>query len=96
MSNRIKVQIYGQTYTLAGELDEAYVQELAKVVDEKMQQVAAATQTVDSVKVAVLAAMAIADELQSLSKERGSRDGMLRERAQQCLTILERALRQSA
>ena len=96
MSNRIKVQIYGQTYTLAGDLDEAYVQQLAKYVDEKMHAVAGATQTVDSVKVAVLAAMAIADELKSQSKEKGDRDVVLRERAQQCLTILERALKQSA
>jgi cell division protein ZapA len=96
MPNRIKVQIYGQTYTLAGELDEAYVQQLAKYVDEKMRAVADATQTVDSVKVAVLAAMAIADELKSQSKEKGDRDDVLRERAQQCLTIVERALKQSA
>ncbi len=96
MSNRIKVQIYGQTYTLAGELDEAYVQQLAEYVDEKMRAVADATQTVDSVKVAVLAAMAIADELKSNGKEKGDRDVVLRERAQQCLTILERALKQSA
>jgi cell division protein ZapA len=96
MSNRIKVQIYGQTYTLAGELDDGYVQQLAKVVDEKMQQVATATQTVDTTKVAVLAAMALADELQSLSKEKGDRDFVLRERAQQCLLILEHALRRTA
>jgi cell division protein ZapA len=96
MSNRIKVQIYGQTYTLAGDLDEAYVQQLAKYVDEKMHAVADATQTVDSVKVAVLAAMAIADELKSQNKEKGDRDVVLRERAQQCLTIVERALKQSA
>jgi cell division protein ZapA len=96
MSNRVKVQIYGQTYSLAGDLDEAYVQQLAKYVDEKMRAVADATQTVDSVKVAVLAAMAIADELKSQSKEKGDRDIVLRERAQQCLTILERALKQSA
>jgi hypothetical protein len=56
MSNRIKVEIYGQSYTMAGDLDEGYVQGLARYVDEKMSAVAAATQTVDSVRVAVLAA----------------------------------------
>ena len=96
MSNRVKVEIYGQTYTMGGDLDEAYVQNLARYVDEKMKAAAAATQTVDSVRVAVLAAMAIADELHSRQQDSGQRDDALRERAKQCLTILERALKQTA
>ena len=96
MSNRVKVEIYGQSYTMAGDLDEGYVQKLARHVDEKMRAVAAATQTVDSVRVAVLAALAIADELHTLRQEKGQRDEHLRERAEQCLTIVERALKQTA
>jgi cell division protein ZapA len=96
MSNRVKVEIYGQSYTLGGDLDEAYVQQLAEYVDQKMKAVAAATHTVDSVRVAVLAAMAIADEYHTLGQEKGQRDVALRARAEQCLTILERALRQTA
>jgi len=96
MSNRVKVQIYGQSYTLGGDLDEEYVQKLALYVDEKMKEVATATQTVDSVRVAVLAAMAIADELHSRQQDTGNRDDTLRERAQHCLTVLERALKQTA
>ncbi len=96
MSNRVKVEIYGQSYTLSGDVDEAYVQKLARYVDEKMRAVAAATQTVDSVRVAVLAAMALADELHTRENDTGHRDDALRERAQQCLTILERALKQTA
>jgi len=96
MSNRVKVEIYGQSYTLGGDLDEEYVQKLASYVDEKMKAVSAATQTVDSVRVAVLAAMAIADELHSRRQDGGQRDDALRERAKHCLTILERALKQTA
>ena len=96
MSNRVKVEIYGQSYTLSGDVDEAYVQKLARYVDEKMRAVAEATQTVDSVRVAVLAAMALADELHTREDNTGHRDDALRERAQQCLTILERALKQTA
>jgi len=95
MSNRVKVEIYGQSYTLGGDLDDTYVQKLARYVDEKMSAVAAGTHTVDSVRVAVLAAMAIADELHTLQQEKGQRDETLRERAEQCLTILERALKQT-
>jgi len=96
MANRIKVEIYGQSYTMSGDLDEGYVQMLARYVDEKMRAVSEATQTVDSVRVAVLAAMALADELHTRQNESGQRDGALRERAEQCLTILDRALKQTA
>jgi cell division protein ZapA len=96
MPNRVKVQIFGQSYTVGGDLDEAYVQQLARYVDERMNAVAAATQTVDSVKVAVLAALAIADELHSLRQQKIVRDDSLRESAKHCLTLLERALKQTA
>lgn len=96
MSNRVKVEIYGQSYTLSGDVDEAYVQKLAKYVDGKMRAAGEATKTVDSVRVAVLAAMAIADELHTRQQDTGHRDDALRERAQQCLSILEHALKQIA
>ena len=92
----MKVQIFGQSYNVGGDLDEAYVEQLARYVDERMNAVAAATQTVDSVKVAVLAALAIADELYSLRQQKIVRDDSLRESAKHCLTLLERALKQTA
>src|SRR2546427_699815 len=66
MSAPVKVQIFGQVYSIQGELDVKYVQKLAKYVDEKMHDIADVTKTVDTQKVAVLAALAIADELHSL------------------------------
>jgi cell division protein ZapA len=96
MSVPVKVQIFGQTYAIRGELDEAYVQRLAAYVDEKMRSIADATATVDTQKAAVLAALAIADELHSAQKERDDREDLLREQAERCLTLVERALRQTA
>jgi len=96
MSGPVKVQIFGQTYAIRGELEEAYVQKLAAFVDEKMRVIADATATVDTQKLAVLAALAIADELYSTQKERGDREELLREQAERCLTLVERALKQTA
>jgi cell division protein ZapA len=96
MSAPVKVQIFGQTYAIRGELDEAYVQKLAAYVDEKMRAIADATATVDTQKIAVLAALAIADELHSTQKQRGDREDILREQAERCLTLVERALKQTA
>jgi len=92
----VKVQIFGQTYSIRGELDEAYMQELARYVDEKMQTIADMTKTVDTQKVAVLAALAIADELRSIQRDRGEPEELLREQAERCLTLVERALKQTA
>ena len=96
MSAPVKVQIFGQTYSIRGDLDETYVQELADYVDAKMRAIADATSTVDTQKAAVLAALAIADELLSTQKDRGDREELLRERAERCLTLVERALKQTA
>jgi cell division protein ZapA len=96
MSGPTKVEIFGQTYSIQGDLDAAYVRKLAEYVDEKMQTIADATRTVDTQKVAVLAALAIADELHSSQREIGDREEMLREQAERCLTLVERALKQTA
>jgi cell division protein ZapA len=61
-SHLVQVEIYGQSYNLRGEGDNAYLQELAGYVDRRMREVAEATATVDSLKVAILAALNIADE----------------------------------
>jgi cell division protein ZapA len=96
MSGPVKVEIFGQTYSIQGDLDQAYVQKLAKYVDEKMNAIADVTRTVDTQKVAVLAALAIADELHGMQRERSDREELLREQAERCLTLVERALKQTA
>ena len=96
MSKPVRVEIYDQTYHIGGELEQAYVEELARYVDTKMREVAEATQTVDSLRVAVLAALAIADELHTLRQRQEEMEGALRARAERCLNLVERALKQSA
>lgn len=63
----VTVDIYDQTYRLRGQ-DPAYIQRLAETVDTKMRSVAAQGKSVDSLRVAVLAALNIADELASLEQ----------------------------
>ncbi|MGO9640643.1 MAG: cell division protein ZapA [Candidatus Acidiferrales bacterium] len=95
MSHRVKVEIYDQPYTISGELEPEYVTRLARIVDERMREIASGSGTVDSVRVAVLAALAIADELESSRQDLRRRNRSVRERAERCLTLVERALRQS-
>jgi cell division protein ZapA len=66
MADVIRVEIYDQEYRMRGDLDPGYIEDLAKIVDGKMRAVAERTQTVDSLRVAVLAALNLADECQQL------------------------------
>jgi cell division protein ZapA len=73
----VSVEIYDQIYNLRG-TDDAYIQQIAALVDAKMRAVAAHGGTADSLRVAVLAALNIADDLLSLRARydalAGSRD----------------------
>jgi|SRR5271165_4751110 len=95
MSPTTKVQIYNQTYSLQGDLDQAYLEELAGFVDAKMHAIAKLTSTVDTQRVAVLTALALADELKSLQKEKSDHEELMKEQAERCLTLVERALKQT-
>lgn len=61
----VVVDIYDQVYQLRG-TDPQYIERLAALVDAKMRAVSAHGATVDSLRVAVLAALNIADELLTL------------------------------
>jgi len=64
----IRVEIYDQAYNLRG-VDAEYIVKLAGFVDAKMRSVAEQTATVDSLRLAVLAALNIADEYHILKKK---------------------------
>ena len=61
-SHYVTVEIYDQTYHLSGQ-DAEHIRALAAQVDTKMRAVASEGKTVDSLRVAVLAALNLADEL---------------------------------
>lgn len=62
------MEIYDQVYSLRG-VDAEYVTRLAEFVDAKMRSVADQTSTIDSLRLAVLAALNIADEYHILRKK---------------------------
>jgi len=65
MSDKIiEIEIFGQKYKIRvkGEEDEKYISSLTSYVDQKMREVALKSKSVDSLKIAVLAALNIADE----------------------------------
>lgn len=96
----ISVDIYDQTYRLRGH-NRAYVEKLAAIVDAKMRSVAAHGRTVDSLRVAVLAALNLADELARLMERyeavtapqtAGDNTAALRNRAHSLTVLLDEIL----
>ncbi len=63
---RAQVEIYGQIYSIKGGEDSTEIRELAAYVDSKMKEVEKGTGTVDPLRVAILTALTIADELSRL------------------------------
>ena len=61
----IEIEIYNQKYKIRvkGEEDEKYISHLTSYIDQKMREVAVKSKTAYRLKVAVLAALNIADEL---------------------------------
>lgn len=62
-SETTEVEIFGAVYHVRGNDDRARLEELARVVDAKMQEIADRVATVDRAKIAILAALNLADEL---------------------------------
>ena len=91
----ITVEIYDQIYHLAGQ-DANHVRELATRVDAKMRSVAAQGRTVDSLRVAVLAALNLADELSrtSASRQHGADSELGRMRTASLRGLLDEVLEQ--
>jgi cell division protein ZapA len=88
----ISVEIQGRRYPIHSTLDQEYVVRLAKFVDEKMRAASDSTPNADDLRVAVLAALNIADELFRSRDSSRDRDGRLAERAGEIERMLDRIL----
>lgn len=90
----IRVEIYDESYNLRGS-DPAYIQRLAEVVDAKMRAVAQHTSTVDSLRVAVLAALNLADDYYQLKRKYDGIESEYTSRASDLGHALDRALNEA-
>jgi cell division protein ZapA len=90
-SGSIRVEIYDQTYHLRGS-DAEYIGDLAQYVDTKMRLISQQAATVDSLRVAVLAALNIADEMHMLKRKYDSIATDYNERAGQLAGALDEVL----
>ena len=88
----VSVEIFGQKYPIRSTLDAGYVNRLAAFVDEKIRAAGESTSSGDAQRLAVLAALNIADELFRCRESTRARDGSLAERAEELERLLDKAL----
>ncbi len=72
----VEIKVFGQTYTVKTDAEEDHIQEVARYVNEKMEEVLKKTRSVSTMNVAILTALNIADDL---LKEKERRIALLRE-----------------
>ena len=89
----VRVEIYDQVYNLRG-VDAEHITKLAQFVDGKMRTVAEQTSTVDSLRLAVLAALNIADEYHLLKRKYDEVAAEYNQRAHELSGKLDEALRE--
>lgn len=89
----IRVEIYNQNYSIRSDGDNEYILRLAEYVDSKMRDISSGTLTVDSLKVAILAALHIADEFHQVKNVQAQTDAQLASRSAECAEMLDRVLK---
>ncbi len=87
-----QVEIFGQTYSVRAEGDSSYIHDLARFVDSRMREVAEQTATVDTTKIAILAALNISDDLHRVGKNRLDNPADALARAERLIRKLDDAL----
>ncbi len=93
--NLVRVNIFGQEYTVKSKADRAYVIQVANYVNNKMEEVDNALHSVQSpLKVAILAAMNITDELFSCQQEKNEIVSSVEEKAEFLIEIIDDNLKE--
>jgi cell division protein ZapA len=91
---RATVEIFGTRLGLRSDGDAARLEELARFVDSRMREVADRSSSVDTVKIAVLTALNIADELfQERETDQDARQERLEEQAERLVNKIEEAMK---
>ena len=88
----VSVEIRGQRYPIRSDLDAKYVNGLARIVDEKIRAASESSPSGDSLRLAVIAALNIADELFRCQDVQNARRGALAERTEALERLVDAAL----
>ncbi len=89
----IRIEIYDQEYHVKGSLNPTYLEDLARYVDGKMRSIATRSHNADSLRVAVLAALNIADEYHQMKAKYEATTRQVEQKVGECSEALDRLLK---
>ena len=85
-----EVEIYGQKFTIKSDLEEAHLDALVKYVDNKIKEISASTGVVSTSKVALLAALNIAEELFQTRGQKDNIENIVSEKSSHLISVIEK------
>ena len=88
----VRVTIFNQTYSLVASEEPGRIEELAHRIDELMSSIAARAGNVDATRVAVLACMHLADQLESLEQQLAELKNRVEDKAREFSVLLDGAI----
>jgi cell division protein ZapA len=91
-SSRVKVAIFGQTYTIKGDAASDYIVKLADYVNSKMNEVSESIGSGNPAQVAILAAMNIADEFHQLKNISTGSEIAVERKTSELISMLDEGL----
>jgi len=96
-NNLVRVKIYGQEYTVRAQADPSYITSVARFVDEKMEEVEKSlTRAQSALRIAILAAMNISDELFTCNKEKDKMLSQVDEKVKFLIDTIDEELNKSS
>ncbi len=91
-SVKVKVEIYGQKYTIRGDAPSEYIEQLADFINSKMDEIGKNIPSSNSLQIAILAALNIADEYFQLKKINSGTESKIDEKAREIISLLDDGL----
>ena len=87
-----RVEIFGRIYDVTGAIDKDYLEGLSAFVDGKMREIHESSRAVDTIKVAVMAALNIADELFQQRGQVEQVEAVIADKSRRCSDMLDAVL----
>lgn len=90
------VQIFGQVYRLRSDEDADRVRQIAEMVDQRMNRIADRGASADNYRIAVLAALELADELHALRERHSVLQGQVGAKSSSLAALLDKAVKEAS
>lgn len=90
------VQIFGQVYRLRSDEDADRVRQIAEMVDQRMNRIADRGASADNYRIAVLAALELADELHGLRERHADLQGLVDAKSSSLAALLDEAVKETS